>query len=59
MGTHLALDVTAGLATLLLAGVAVPVLRILGYSWDVAWMMLANEGIAYVGYGIGTLHKVS
>ncbi len=45
VGTHLVLDVTAGLATLLIAGIALPVLRAFGYSADVAWVVLALAGI--------------
>jgi lipopolysaccharide exporter len=41
IGTHLALDITAGIVTLLLAGAATPILRALGYSQDVVWVMLA------------------
>lgn len=41
VGTHLALDVTAGVATLLLSSAAIPVLGAFGYSWDVIWVVLA------------------
>ncbi|MCJ7667753.1 MAG: oligosaccharide flippase family protein, partial [Anaerolineae bacterium] len=54
VGTHLVLDVTAGLLTLLLAGIAVPVLRALGYSWDVAWVMLALAGVGVSDSIMGT-----
>jgi O-antigen/teichoic acid export membrane protein len=54
VGTHLALDIIAGLATLLLAGVAVPVLRFLGYSWDVVWVMLTLTGVGFSDSITGT-----
>jgi lipopolysaccharide exporter len=54
VGTHLALDATAGLVTFLLAGVAVPVLRLLGYSWDVAWVMLALAAVGVSDSIMGT-----
>jgi len=54
VGTHLALDMTAGLATLLLAIAAVPVLRAFGYPWDVAWVMLALAGVGVSDSVMGT-----
>jgi O-antigen/teichoic acid export membrane protein len=44
VGTHLTLDLGAALSTLLLAGLAAPMLRLLGYSWDVTLVMLALAG---------------
>ncbi len=41
LGTHLALDVMAGLATMVLAGATAAVLRILGYAPGVAWVVIA------------------
>ncbi len=48
LGTHLGLELGAGLLTLLVAAGAVPVLRILGYSWDVSWavLVLAVAGVS-------------
>lgn len=54
VGTHLVLDVTAGLLTLLLAGIAVPVLRALGYSWDIIWVTLALAGVGVSDSIMGT-----
>lgn len=54
VGTHLALDVGAGLLTLLLAAAAAPVLRALGYSWSVAVAVLALAGIGVVDSLMGT-----
>ncbi len=45
VGTHLALDVAVGLATLALAALAAPVLRTLGYAASVIWVMLALAGV--------------
>ncbi len=54
VGTHLVLDATAALATFLLAEVAVPVLRFLGYSWDVVWVMIALAGVGLLDSLTGT-----
>ncbi|MBI2953249.1 MAG: oligosaccharide flippase family protein [Chloroflexi bacterium] len=54
VGSHLALDMTAGLATLLLAGAAIPVLRAFGYSWDVAWVTLALAAVGISDSLMGT-----
>ncbi|MHB0856223.1 MAG: oligosaccharide flippase family protein [Anaerolineae bacterium] len=54
VGTHLALDVAAGLATLLLAGVAVPVLRALSYTDDVVWVVVALAAIGVSDSFMGT-----
>jgi PST family polysaccharide transporter len=45
VGSHLALDVAAGLASLMVALAAVPVLRAMKYSWDIIWIMLALAGV--------------
>jgi PST family polysaccharide transporter len=45
VGTHLALDATIGLATLVLAALAAPLLRALGYPASVIWVMLALAGV--------------
>jgi lipopolysaccharide exporter len=44
IGTYLTLDVTSGTITLLFAALAVPGLRLLGYTWDVVWTMLVLAG---------------
>ncbi|MBI4320674.1 MAG: oligosaccharide flippase family protein [Chloroflexi bacterium] len=54
VGTHLALDVSAGFLTLMLAAVAVPVLRALGYSWEIAWVLLALGAIGILDSIMGT-----
>lgn len=41
IGTHLALDISAGVATLVVTGIAIPILLWLGYSSDVVWVMVA------------------
>ncbi|HEX9029088.1 MAG TPA: oligosaccharide flippase family protein [Anaerolineales bacterium] len=41
IGTHMTLDISAGFATLLLAGFSIPVLLHFGYSWDVVYVILA------------------
>ncbi len=48
LGTHLGLDAAAGFSSLLLAGVAVPILRVAGYSWDVVWVLLALAGMDFL-----------
>jgi lipopolysaccharide exporter len=45
VGTHLTMDVSAGLATLALAAVALPILPAIGYSLDLAWVLLALAGV--------------
>lgn len=45
IGTFLRLDVAASVITFLLAVLAAPVLRLLGYAWDVAWIVLVLAGI--------------
>lgn len=45
VGTFLRLDVTSGAMTFLLAVLAVPALRLLGYSWDVVWIVLVLAGV--------------
>lgn len=53
-GSYLALDVSAGLATLLLSAAAVPVLRVFGYPWDVALVVLAFAGVGISDSVTGT-----
>jgi lipopolysaccharide exporter len=48
IGTFFRLDVTAGVMTLLFAVLAVPVFRLLGYSWDVVWIVLVLAGVGVV-----------
>jgi len=48
LGTHLALDLAAGLATLLLLGAAVPVLTGLGYPPELGWVVLALGAVGLV-----------
>ena len=45
IGTHLTLDIAGGAATVLLAGIGVGLLRAIGYSWDVVWVVLALAGV--------------
>ena len=47
-GTHLTLDLTAGLVTLLLLGAAVPVLIGLGYPPELGWVVLALGAVGLV-----------
>lgn len=54
VGSHLTLDVTAGAATLVLALAAMPVLRTLGYSWDVALVLLALACVGISDSFMGT-----
>lgn len=54
VGTHLVLDVGAGLASLALAGLAVPVLRALGYGADVAWVVVALAAVGVSDSFMGT-----
>lgn len=41
LGTYVGLEVTSGLLTLLVAAIAVPVLRAFGYPTEVVWIVLA------------------
>lgn len=54
IGTHLTLDVIGGLATLLLAALAAPLLRALGYSRDVTWVVLALAAVGVSDSLMGT-----
>jgi O-antigen/teichoic acid export membrane protein len=45
IGSHFLLDVLAGLLTLLIATIAVPILRTLGYAQGVGWVLLALAGV--------------
>lgn len=54
IGTHFVLDVASGIGSLLLAALAVPFLRALGYSWDVAWVTFALGFICVLDSIAGT-----
>lgn len=53
IGTHLTLDVTAGLLSLCIAIVAIPVLRLF-YSWDIVWVVFALALIGVSDSFMGT-----
>ena len=53
-GTHLALDMGAGVLTVALAAVAVPLLVAFGYSPSVAWAVLALAAIGVLDSVTGT-----
>ena len=52
--THLVLDVTAGLLTVVVAALAAPLIHIAGYSWDVSWLVLAFACIGVSDGFMGT-----
>lgn len=54
IGTHLALDVAAGLGSLILALIAVPILLAFGYARPVVWVALALAGVGISDSVMGT-----
>lgn len=54
IGSHLVLDVILGIGSLFLVVLAVPLLRALGYSWDVAWVTVALGCIGVLDAITGT-----
>ena len=56
IGTHLALDVAAGLSSFALALIAAPILLVFGYARPVVWVTLASpigdgDGLGVFGFG--------
>lgn len=54
IGSHFVLDIILGIGSLFLAVLAVPLLRALGYSWNVAWVTVALGCIGVLDAITGT-----